>query len=56
MKIENNKLNEENKKNVKIIENFLSEAGKNVGEYLLGKQQSDPTNGLRKSINDDGGK
>lgn len=37
MKIEYAKLEEDNNKNIKIIENFLTEAGKNVGEFLLGK-------------------
>lgn len=40
MKIEYAKLDEDNNKNVKIIENFLTEAGKNVGEFLLGKNTS----------------
>ena len=31
------RLEDENNKNSKIIENFLNEAGKNVGEFLLGK-------------------
>lgn len=47
LKIENIKLEEDNNKNIKIIENFLMEAGKNVGEYLLGKSFS-PTNGNTK--------
>ena len=40
MKIEYTKLEEDNNKNIKIIENFLTEAGKNVGEFLLGKKTS----------------
>lgn len=40
MKIEYAKLEEDNNKNIKIIENFLTEAGKNVGEFLLGKNTS----------------
>lgn len=47
MKIENAKILEENNKNVKIIESFLTESGKNVGEYLLGKPLDSPSpNGL----------
>ena len=39
MKSEYAKLEEDNNKNMKIIENFLTEAGKNMGEFLLGKSQ-----------------
>ena len=53
LKIENMKLDEENNKNVQIIESFLMEAGKNVGEYLLGKSNS-PTNGITKPLSEDG--
>ena len=52
LKIENAKLDEENNKNIQIIESFLMEAGKNVGEYLLGKHNS-PTNGITKPISED---
>jgi len=50
MKIEYAKLEEDNNKNVKIIENFLTEAGKNVGEFLLGKTQTFP-NGAQTMVN-----
>lgn len=39
MKSEYAKLEDDNNKNMKIIENFLTEAGKNMGEFLLGKSQ-----------------
>lgn len=50
MKIEYAKLEEDNNKNIKIIENFLTEAGKNVGEFLLGKTLS-PSNGMENTSN-----
>ena len=40
IKIEYARLEEDNNKNIKIIENFLTEAGKNMGEFLLGKNTS----------------
>jgi len=50
LKIEYAKLEEDNNKNVKIIENFLTEAGKNVGEFLLGKNNS-PSNLTQNNFN-----
>jgi hypothetical protein len=40
LKIEYAKLEEDNNKNIKIIENILIEAGKNVGDGLVGKTGS----------------
>jgi len=50
LKIEYSKLEEDNNKNIKIIENFLTEAGKNVGEFLLGKTPISP-NGQTTMVN-----
>lgn len=64
MKIENSKLTDENNKNLRIIESFLTESAKNVGEYLLGKSNnnynnnidSSNGNGLRKNQMEEGSK
>jgi hypothetical protein len=57
LKIENSKLIDENNKNIKIIESFLTEAGKNVGEYLLGKSNEYTNgNGIRNPQGVDGSK
>jgi len=53
MKIEYAKLEEDNNKNIKIIENFLTEAGKNVGEYLLGKTITAQNGNQTSIINND---
>lgn len=50
MKIEYAKLEEDNNKNIKIIENFLAEAGKNVGEFLLCKTHT-AINGTQNNLN-----
>ena len=50
MRMEYAKLEEDNNKNIKIIENFLTEAGKNVGEFLLGKTASS-FNGTQNNFN-----
>lgn len=51
MKIEYAKLEEDNKKNTKIIENFLTEAGKNVGEFLLGGKTGSAFNETKNNLN-----
>lgn len=53
LKIEYAKLEEDNNKNVKIIENFLTEAGRNVGEYLLNKDSPNSNGSNKNQTNDE---